>query len=113
MANITSLNLGLFERTSAGGALSTSRQPFVPAASKRKISHTRIMTDAATAFVAPYYSFNANSGAVIDVTVRLYMPQMEKAADASAPIATSTGAATRTQDASAADNSGFEWVVSV
>jgi hypothetical protein len=113
MTNITSVNLGLFERTSTGASVTSSYSPIAPNTVKRRIAHTRMLTGGTTAFVAGYLQITANSGAVIDITLRLYMPQLEKASDASAPIATSGSAATRTQDPAAADNSTFEWIASI
>lgn len=113
MANINSLSYGLFERTSGGGGVVSTAQSFTPSSTKRRISHTRKLTGATTAFVAPYLNVIAPAAAVIDLTVRVYMPQLEKAADNSAPIATSGSAVTRVLDPSNADNSLFEWIMSL
>lgn len=52
---------------------------------------------ATTAFVQPYLDF-ALSGAAIDITLRIGLPQLEQGAFATSVISTSTAAATRSAD---------------
>ena len=67
----------------------------------------------AAAFARAGLQMTVTNGTTVDATIRIYMPQLEQASDASAPIATSSVAVTRTADTTNADNSVVEWVVSL
>ena len=78
----------------------------------QRFTRTGTLTGAA-AFARASFAFVVANGAVVDATVRIYMPQLEQASDGSAPIPTSGSAATRTADTTNADNSAFEWIASL
>jgi hypothetical protein len=102
----------LISYTSGGSAITTFNTAITVGANHNRFSQTATLTGAA-AFTRAVMQIVVANGAVTNGTFRIYMPQLEQASDASAPIATSGSAATRTQDASASDNSTFEWVVSI
>ena len=87
------------EFSSAGGQINQSGTSFVtatnaPLASQR-FSHTRTLTQAATAFVAITVFFNVDTpGTVVDVTLRIGAPQLEQGPFASSPILPAPGTIT-------------------
>ena len=70
-------------------------------------STSSTFSNAATAFVRPYLQINANSGAVIDITLRIGLPQLEQGAFASSVIPTTTAAATRNADVAQITGTNF------
>ncbi|WP_120967911.1 hypothetical protein [Comamonas sp. lk] len=81
------------------GAISSSNLAVtnVPLALQR-YSAALTPTDAATAFLVPFVVIGYSVGAVIDITLRIGLPQMELGASASSVIRTSTAAVTRAAD---------------
>jgi hypothetical protein len=101
-----SASLFVQEFNSSGGQLQQSAVSFAavsaaPLASQR-FSHTRTLTDAATAFVAAPFFFNVpTAGTVVDFTIRIGFPQLEQGSFASTPIlppSGTPGASTRGTD---------------
>lgn len=98
--------LFVLEFNSSGGQLQQTSVSFAaattaPLASQR-FSHTRTLTDAATAFVAAPFFFNVpTAGTVVDFTIRIGFPQLEQGSFASTPIlppSGTPGASTRGTD---------------
>lgn len=82
------------------------------------IRYTRTGTlTGAAAFIRAAMQMTVTNGTTVDATVRVYMPQLEQAASGSAPIASSTPAATvgttRTADTTNADNGVVDWQMSL
>lgn len=67
--------------------------------SMKRFQHTFLLANAATININPRLSANVSAGATIDFTLRLGLPQLEKRASASSPIATAGASATRAADA--------------
>lgn len=61
----------------------------------RRFSYTRTLTNGSTAYTYPVLKMNYSVGAVIDITIRLYAPQMEQGSTATSFIPTSTSPVTR------------------
>jgi hypothetical protein len=100
-ANTTGVVVGIDENNAAGGFLAGSSTAFVPSAgalTEKRVSHTRTLTNASTAFVRPYVFFSYGNGAAIDITLRIGMPQLELGAFATSVISTTTAEATRAAD---------------
>ena len=100
-ANTTGVVVGIDENNGAGGFLTGSSTTFVPSAgglSGKRVSHTRTLTNASTAFVWTYMFFSYGNGAAIDITLRIGLPQLEQGAFATSVIPTTTTALTRSAD---------------
>jgi hypothetical protein len=99
--NVTALVIGIDENSNVGGFLAGSSTAFTPssgALSGKRFSHSRTLNNASTAFVRPYVFFTYSSGAAIDITLRIGLPQLELGAFSTSVILTSTAAATRAAD---------------
>jgi hypothetical protein len=109
--NITSLYLNYVERTSAGGLVTLQNGPnFVSSANStfsRYLSTTTLAGGATTAFVQPRLLLGFASGAAIDITLRIGLPQLEQGAFATSVIPTTTAAATRTADVASISGTNF------
>ena len=104
----------LLSSYSAGGASLVDNLFTAISVTATGVRQTRTGTlTGAAAFARAALQMTVANGVTIDATVRIYMPQVEQAADGSAPIATSAGAATRTADVTNTDNSTIEWVHSI
>lgn len=102
----------LIAYNSGGASVAQFANPITISSTAARFSSSAVLTGTA-AYARATLQLVVTNGAAVDATIRIYMPQLEQANDASAPIATSGTAATRTQDPSTADNSTFEWIVSV
>jgi hypothetical protein len=81
------LQYGVGDITPTSAALNTQR-----------FMRTTAATNASTAFVVGYVQIEANSGAAIDITLRIGLPQLELGAFATSVIPTTTTALTRAAD---------------
>jgi hypothetical protein len=109
-ANTIFTVVGIDELKSGGTFLAASNTPFTLTSgglSGKRYSHTRALTNASTAFIVPYLFFTYNSGAAIDITLRIGLPQLEQGAFATSVIPTTTTALTRALDAAAMTGTNF------
>jgi hypothetical protein len=101
LAGINSVNNNIIERD-AGGLLlaqtTTAVTPTSAALSSQRNSTTRTLNNASTAFVQQRIAIGPQSGAAIDITLRIGLPQLELGAFSTSVIPTSTAAATRAAD---------------
>jgi hypothetical protein len=108
-SGVTDISLRIDERT-AVAYLSTQAGPATnptaaSLASQRK-AFTFTMAQATAANVLPYVAFNL-TGAAIDITLRIGMPQVELGAFATSVLATTTVAATRAVDTALMTGTNF------
>jgi len=99
-AGISSLGLTVYERNSVGGFVAGTQNNFTPTSSAlntQRYTTTRTLTDATTAAVQSGLIF-AFTGAAIDITLRIGLPQLELGAFATSVIPTTTTALTRAAD---------------
>jgi hypothetical protein len=109
-ANFTQLNYYIVYNNSAGTGVQFVTGGIAPtSAALRTQRFTRVATasNATIAFVQPAFQFEALTGAVIDVTVRIGLPQLEQGAFASSVIPTTTGTFTRSADLAQITGSNF------
>jgi hypothetical protein len=99
LANISTLVLQLYENNAAGATLTLSSENFTPTSIKQRATLTRTFNNASTAFANLKFSVTNTNGAAVDVTFRIYMPQLELGAFVTSPIRTTAAAATRAADA--------------
>jgi len=99
-AGISSLGLTVYERSSGGSFLAGTQNNFTPTSSAlntQRYTTTRTLSDATTAAVQSGLIF-AFTGAAIDITLRIGLPQLELGAFATSVIPTTTTALTRAAD---------------
>ena len=101
LAGITSTRLFFQENNSIGGYLieqnTAISAPTAASLVSQRSSATRTLTNASTAFLMPGFNLLL-TGAAIDITLRIGLPQLELGAFATSVIPTTTAAATRTAD---------------
>ncbi|SCM73329.1 hypothetical protein KL86PLE_110025 [uncultured Pleomorphomonas sp.] len=111
------VRLELYERDSAGAGIIGSRSADIKgdvSGSPRRFSHTYTMVRQDCAYAHPRLVFLSSIGTAIDFTIRVALPQWEKAAVASSPVPTSGTLVTRPTDlaplwAGAADATAWAW----
>lgn len=100
--NFSNLQIQITERTSAGSLVASASAAITPTGSplsQQRYSLTRTLSGGATVERITWeIRSNAPSGATIDITLRIGLPQLELGASASSPIPTSGTAATRGAD---------------
>jgi hypothetical protein len=105
ISGIDRLLINYVERSAVGGAVvqqnSTDLRSLISSAFARYLSSVTLTGGANTAFVQPRLLFGFASGASIDITLRIGLPQIEQSAVVTSVIPTSTTAVTR--NASVAD----------
>ncbi|SCM80007.1 hypothetical protein KL86PLE_90753 [uncultured Pleomorphomonas sp.] len=95
------VRLELYERDSAGAGIIGSRSADIKgnvSGSPRRFSHTYTMARSDCAFAHPRLVFLSSVGTAIDFTIRVSLPQWEKAPAASSPVPTSGTIITRPTD---------------
>jgi hypothetical protein len=108
--NISNTVIGIDENNNVGVYLTGSATNFTPTAgslSGKRFAHTRTLTNASTVYVRPYVFFSYNSGAAIDITLRIGLPQLELGAFATSVIPTTTATATRAADVASITGAAF------
>jgi hypothetical protein len=110
LSGITSINNNILERAADGTLLAQTNTPFVPtsaALNTQRISTTRTLTNASTAFVQQRVAIIPQSGVAIDITLRIGLPQLEQGATVTSVIPTTTIALTRNADVDDMTGSNF------
>ncbi|CAB4141119.1 hypothetical protein UFOVP412_15 [uncultured Caudovirales phage] len=110
MTNVTSVGIQISERNGAGAYLVDSTTLFTPLASAlptQRQSVTRTLNQATTAYVQPTVVVSYSSGAAIDITLRIGLPQLEQGAFATSVIKTTAAAATRLADSASITGANF------
>lgn len=99
------MKLGAVQRTSAGGAATggggssnLDGSAFSPTSTLTRYSATVSLNSSDVAYVQPKFFFVYTSGAAIDFTIRIGLPQMVQANMVSSPIKTTGAAASRASD---------------
>ena len=108
LANTTIFGLGFTESTSGGAGLTTGIGFQVPiTGALTRYAYTRTLTDASAVRYNVNLRFNVTTGAAVDMTLRIGLPQLAQGAFASTPIATAGATATRNVAAQALAASAF------
>jgi len=115
LTNITQVNHVIKFNDAGGAPLTFGTGGIVPtsaALNTQRFSRLAAASNASTAFVAQLLQIEANSGAAIDITLRIGLPQLEQGAFATSVIPTTTTALTRSADV-ASVNTLSPWFNSV
>jgi hypothetical protein len=104
---VNSFNHWLVGANSVGGPVETSTVAITPTTEFSRVTLSRTLTGASTAFVYSYLDFLYSNGAAIDITLRIGLPQLELGATATSVIPTTTASATRSADIATVTGSNF------
>jgi hypothetical protein len=97
LTNLNSIKLLIKERNEAGGAKAEGSGSDIKASltsTLQRFEFTRTLTHADTAHLIPFLQFDVTPTVAIDITLRIGLPQMERAAAATDAIKTYGGAVT-------------------
>jgi hypothetical protein len=94
-ANIATDQLVIGERNGGGSLLTTSATSLSPTSSLQRVTVTRTLNQATTAAVQIYWLVIGTNTAAVDITLRIYQPQLELGAFATSAIPTYGAAVTR------------------
>ena len=101
LAGFTRLNFYVAFNNSSGTAVQFVTGGIAPtsaALGTQRFTRVGTASDATTAFVQPAFQFEALSGASIDITLRIGLPQLEQGTFATSVIPTTTSSRTRVAD---------------
>jgi hypothetical protein len=110
LSGINVVDSAIQERSSGGSLLAATNTQITPTSadlSGQRISITRTLNNASTAFVGQGVRFTPASGVAIDFTLRIGLPQLELGASASSPILSSGAATTRAADVAVMTGANF------
>lgn len=103
LANLNGFSLSVVERDGAGALLggggATNFTPTAAPMRTQRAINTKTLSQVGTAFVLPRLASGVATTVVIDVTLRIGLPQLEQGGFASTPILTSGAAVTRAGEA--------------
>jgi hypothetical protein len=95
----SSIQIGMYERTSGGSAISSGASTVSLTSSLQRFTLNRTLSGGATvAFVQPYVALLVNNATAYDFTIRIAAPQMELGSYATTWVPTTTAAVTRIAD---------------
>lgn len=88
LANVTSLQIEIRELASGVAVGTIGATPFTPNGTLTRASVTRTLADPTLTHVQPTLRFGVTSGAAVDITLRIGLPQIEVGSAATDPIRT-------------------------
>jgi hypothetical protein len=110
LSNAT-IKLGISGQDAGGSPINfptnSTVTPTSAALCTQRLSNTGTLSNASVAFVRSYLLIEAASGAAIDITLRIGLPQLELGAFATSPILTTGAAATRLADVASITGTNF------
>ncbi len=96
-ANLTDIAL-MIQEINAGAQVAFGQSVISPNATLSRYSYSRTLTAATTTYIRPNILLDYASGAAVDITLRIGLPQLEQTSYATSAIATSGAAASRSAD---------------
>ena len=105
--NITAVRTGIRGNISNGSTNESNLATFTPTSSLSRYTNTYTLANATSVFVNAFFNMTFSSGAAIDITLRIGLPQLELGAFATSVIPTTTTALTRNADAASMTGTNF------
>jgi hypothetical protein len=111
-ANVANVFLQANTYTSGGAYITTPWfTPIAPKPTSAGLATQRYtagtsLAGATTAFIAPFIKISTAISGLINITLRIGLPQLEQGSDATSAIPTTTAAVTRTADSAVIDGTG-------